>query len=372
MNYVRLIAAKEFKHLLRDRRTVMMILWMPLIFMLLFGTAVTGNVRNVPWVIVDYSRSATSRLISQQIMGTGFFNPPRYLQSYGQVEAAFMEGSAVVAVIYPPEMSRDLHKGEPAPVQVLLAGTDPTISIKVLNYINQIVMNLQVKLTAQRLSAMNMRLEPLEVDDRFWYNPNLLDSLFYIPGLIGVILTQVLLTLTAYTIIGEKERGTMEQLISSPIGAYQLVIGKLVPFAVVAAWDIVLIMSVARFVFHMSHRGSLLLLAFGSFIFMIASLGVGLLVSTAVDNVQQSTYLVMFYMLPSMMIAGYFFPIVSMPKAIQLVSALLPLRYYLVILRGVIVKGNTFADLWPQFLTLTAFAVFLVTVSAKRFRKVLR
>jgi ABC-2 type transport system permease protein len=371
MNYIKLVAAKEFKHVLRDRRTVTMILWMPLIFMLIFGLAATGDVRNVPWVIVDYSQSATSRLISQEIMGTGFFAPPRRLQTYSQVEAAFMDGSAIIAVVFPPEMSRKLHSGEPAPVQVLLAGTDPSISIKVLNYINQIIMNFQVRLTAERLSAMNLQLVPLEVDDRFWYNPNLLDSLFYIPGLIGVILTQVLLTLTAYTIIGEKERGTMEQLISSPIGAYQLVIGKLIPYASVAVWDIVLIMSVARFVFHMSDKGSLALLALGSFIFIVASLGVGLLVSTAVDNQQQATYLVMFYMLPSMMISGYFFPIVSMPKVIQGISALLPLRYYLVILRGIIVKGNTILELWPQFLALTLFAVFLVALSAVRFRKVL-
>jgi len=358
------IARKEMFHIIRDKRTIGFIFIMPIVFLLLFGTAITGEINNIEWGIWDLDRTEGSRELGEKIARTNEFNPPVELFSYDEIDSSFQKGSSMVALVIPPGFSNSLTRGESAPIQVLINGSDPTSAIPIMNYIQLILTDYQYKIISQ-----NSMIAGFEVRDRYYFNPDLQGYPFYISGLIGLIMTQVGLVLAAMSIVGEKERGTMELMLTSPVPAWQIVVGKLTPYLILSFWDLLIIILAAYLMFGIVPAGSLLLLMFLSIFFVIGNLAIGLFISTISDSQQQAIYFVMFVMLMSMMLSGYLFPIVSMPEWIQKITYIIPLRYFITILRGVIIKGVGFVALTQEFTALIIYSVVMVMLASWRFRK---
>jgi ABC-2 type transport system permease protein len=358
------IARKEMFHIIRDKRLVGFIFMMPMMFLFLFGTAITGEIYNISWCIWDLDRSETSREIREKIARTTEFKDPIEFSSYREIEKSFNSGDTMLAVIIPPDFSKKLKNGETADIQILINGSDPTAAIPVMNYVQLILADYQYKIISKRGIDAGV-----EIRDRYYFNPDLRGYPFYIAGLIGLLMTQVGLVLAAMSIVGEKERGTMELMLTSPVPSWQIVVGKLLPYLIISFWDILLVLFAAYLMFGIVPAGSIWLLMFLSIFFVTGNLGVGLLISTVADSQQQATYFVMFVMLLSMILSGYLFPIVSMPLWIQNVTYLIPLRYFITILRGIIIKGVGFSAFINEFVALITYSLLMVTIASIRFKK---
>jgi len=342
----------------------MYVFFLPMMFLIILGTAISGEIYNISWTVWDLDQSKASRELIDKIARAEEFNEPTYVSSYDEIEKRFMAGNSMLALVVPPDFSRKRAADKSPQIQILLNGADPNSAIPVMNYINLILVDYQYKI--MNIEGFN---GGVDVRDRYYFNPRLRGYPFYASGLIGLLITQVGLILAAMTIVSEKENGTMELLLTSPIPSWQIIIGKLLPYLVLSFWDIFFVLIVAFLIFGITPQGSLVLLMFLSIFFIIGNLAAGIVMSTLAETQQQATYLVMFYMLPSMLLSGYIFPIVSMPPLIQKVTYLLPLRYYITILRGIIIKGTTFSDLRIDFFALVIYSLVMVVLASNRFRK---
>jgi len=373
-SWVRFIAVlkKEFLHILRDRASLVMAVAMPIGMLLLFGYAVNTDVEHLSTVVWDQSQTADSREFVTSVRNTQYLNPDNFVQGYKQIANYLDSGKARVAVIIPPNYGKNLQGNVQANVQVLVDGSDPTVARAAMSAVQMLGLNKSLQLQNERLVAMGTAGSmgtPLNIETRVWYNPDMKSLLFNIPALIGLILQNVIAMLTSFSIVREKERGTMEQLVVTPISSLELLLGKLLPFVFIGFVSLSLILATGIFWFGVVPIGSIPLLVLLSTIFLVTILAIGLLISSVAQTQLQAMQMTFILILPSILLSGFIFPRETMPRLLQLLGGLLPLTYFLDIVRGIFLKGVGIQYLWQDTLTLCAFAIILLAIAAKKFKK---
>ena len=348
------ISLKETLQLRRDRLTLAMMVALPVVQLLLFGYAIDTDVRHVPTVVYDQDRSARSRDFARRMQATGFYDLTGEVRSYEEVSRAFRKGDARAALVVPPGYASDLARGRPAVLQLLLDGSDPQ----------------SVSSAAAGVAQAEAPQRPRTVvEPAILYNPNLETSAFIVPGLVGVILTMTMVMLTAMAIARERERGTLEQLIVSPLRRSELIVAKILPYVTMGYVQMTLILLLGRFIFGAPFRGSVALLYLLAFVFIAANLAVGLFFSTLAKTQQQAMQMSFFFLLPNILLSGFMFPWEAMPRAAQFLSQVLPLTHFLRIVRGITLKGSGLAEVSGELAWLAGILLALVLLASTRFSK---
>ena len=363
------IVRKEFIQIRRDPRTLAIVLLMPALQILLFGYAINTVVDHLPTIVVDESRDARSRAFAAAFHHSSYFDVIGQVTSRDDAMAMVDAGRARVALIIPPEFGDDVLRGQRALVQLVVDGSDPNTAQAALFAGGAVAQAQSADVTSSVLGRSASMRGGIELRPIVLYNPGMLSVNFMIPGLIGLILQFQTLILTAFAIVRERERGTLEQLVVTPIRSWELMLGKILPYTVTAFGAVGVALLVGRFWFGVEIAGSLLLLIALSIVFLLSSLGIGLLISTVSQTQTQAMQAAIFIMLPSVLLSGFMFPREGMPPIIQQLSLLIPLTYFLQILRGIMLKGVGIEVLWPHVIPLAAFGVAVFALSANRFRK---
>jgi ABC-2 type transport system permease protein len=372
------VIVKEFLQLRQDKRMIPVIFVAPVIQITLFGFAVNTDVTNVPTVLVDQDKSAASRDLVSRFVNSGYFEVVGAEEQTGAVEPWLLRGDAQVALVIGDGYGSALAAGRMPRVQVIVDGSDSSATTVALGYAGGIIREKAVEAMTTRLEGLAAKRGgpppgaggSVELVPRVWYNPDLLSRWFYVPAVLGLVLLVMTMMLSAMGVVREKEIGTMEQLIVTPIRSWQLLGGKLFPFAVIGFIQAVLVSAVTVWGFEVRLAGSFSLLLALTMLFILCNLGLGLLVSTVVRNQQQAMMGAAFVLIiPMIYLSGLIFPIENMPRAIQYVTYAIPVRYYAEILRGVFLRGSGLDVLWPQAVVLAIMGVSIMTVAALRFRK---
>lgn len=365
------IIIKEFVQLARDPRTLAMVLLMPVMQLLLFGYAITTEVEHLPTIVLDQSRSQESRRVLERFVNSRFFDIRGQAADLGAIERAIDGGRMRVGIVIPPDFAEALQAGRSAQVQVIVDASDPLVArsaIATAEAIGQ-VGSLEIVMRQLARAGSPVRGLPLEVRTRAWYNPDLRSVNFMVPGLLAVILSMLTLMLTAIAIVRERELGTLEQLVATPIRKSELMLGKILPYVVLGYLDITLALLIGALWFKVPIRGSLLLLYALTLIFYIATLGQGILISTVSRTQRQAMQAAFFVFLPTILLSGFMFPREGMPALIQWIGYAIPLTYFLVIVRGIILKGVGLPELMSQIVPLAVLGALFFTVSVVRFQK---
>ena len=357
------IVKKEIIHIKRDPAT-RFIFAIPLVELLLFGYAIDIDVKHVPTVVLDLNRGAESRQLVGEFVNTNYFRLVGEVQSERELHAAIVSGKAKVGIKIPPDYAANLVNGRRAQVQVIIDGSESTTALQVLNASQQL--GFLKSLEIEGISPAQFKVD---IRPHLLFNPNLQSANFFVPGLIGIILQLVTVFLTAFAIVRERERGTLEQLLVTPVSKGGLILGKLLPYTAIGFGQTVLVLLLMVFLFGVPINGSVALLLFLSLLFLIPALGIGIVISTFARNQGEAMQLSLMSMLPSFLLSGFVFPRESMPLVIYLLSFLIPATYYLDILRGIILRGAGVAALWDEALVLAGFGVFFMALSALRFKK---
>jgi ABC-2 type transport system permease protein len=361
------MARKELRQTLRDPRAARIIFLAPIIQLLLFGYAVTTDIRNTRTVVYDRDRTAESRELVQAVTASGYFQVTGHAGRAADLVDALDHGRAVVALEIPRGFATDLAAGRTARVQVLVDGTSSNTALVAQSYLAQIVQRFGLDRSAARRGGGPLPGVDLRI--RAWYNPNLESRVYNVPGVVGNLMMLMSLLLTALAVVRERELGTLEQLMVSPLRPAELIVGKTLPVIGIAFIDLVIITSVAVLWFHIPMRGSFILLCFASLLYIVCGLGIGLLIST-VSKTQQEAFLTMFlFFLPAIIFSGLLYPVENMPRAFQYVTLADPIRYYVAIVRSIFLKGAGFVALWPQMVVLGAMGVAVLWFAATRFHK---
>ncbi len=358
------VAWKELRQLRRDRLTLAMMTALPVMQLLLFGYAINTDVRHIPMVVFDQDRSAASRDLWHTLEATRFYDVVGHVRSYDEIERGLRKGDARVALVIPPRYSSHITRGWPVKVQLVVDGSDPQTVASATNTAASLVAARAGALAVQRLGDPRISLEPTT-----WYNPDLRTAVFIVPGLVGVILTMTMVMLTSMAIVRERERGTLEQLIVSPVKSIELVVGKIVPYVGIGYVQVTLILIAGWLIFGVPLAGSLPLLYALAFVFISANLALGLTFSTIARTQQQAMQMSFFFILPNILLSGFMFPFEAMPRAAELIGEALPLTHFLRIVRGITLKGAGFPDLGGELVALLLILGALVAVSSLRFRK---
>ncbi len=365
------IVRKEFVQIFRDPRTLALIIVMPIIQLFLLGYVATTDVRNIPMAILDQNQSSQSRELLDAFRAADYFRIDYYVNSTDEYQKLIESGKIRAALVIPPDYDSQLLDGK-AQVLFVLDGSDGSVGSTALSTARLIGQSYATKVLEQQMtlrSSSALPAPPLEVRTQVWYNPDFRSAYFMIPGVIGMILSFITTILTATTIVRERERGTIEQLIVTPIRSWELIVGKLLPYVILAFIETFEILIIGHLAFEVPVRGSLLLITLASGLFLMSSLGIGLFASTVANTQQEAMLTVMMFNLPMIFLSGFFFPIQAMPKFLQLVSYAIPLRYYLVVIRALMIKGVGFAAIQSEIISLTIFGVVIMGAAAMRFRK---
>jgi len=356
---------KEFLQLRRDRLTLGMMFGIPALQLAVFGYAIQTEVRHLPTVVLDESRSNESRALAERLQNSGDFDLVAYVPDRAALEREIRSGRAMAGVVIPPTFLADLRRGRTARVQVIVDAADPLASSAAMSGAAQVGTAWSLAVLAE----VSGRALPLEVRVRPWYNPGLRSAMFIVPGIIGVLLSVTMILITSMSIVRERERGTLEQLIVTPIDKTSLMLGKIIPFVLVGYVQVTVILLLGRLLFSVPVRGSLGLLYLLTFAFIVASLGLGLFVSTVTRSQVQAMQMGFFFLLPNILLSGFMFPREAMPEPVQWLSLLLPLTHFLEVLRGIILKDVGLAELWQQTLALLGLATLFLALSVRRFSK---
>ncbi len=365
------IIRKEFVQIFRDKRTLALILVIPIMQLFLLGYAATNDVRNVPLAIFDQSHSPEARALLDAYRASDYFEVAYSVGSDAELQRLIETGDAQAALIIPPDYAKRLKEGS-AQVVFILDGSDPTVASTALSAAKLIGQSHATGILAEKVarSGQNLKLQPpVEVRTTVWYNPDLISAYFMIPGVIGMILYAITAILTASAVVRERERGTIEQLIVTPIRSWELVIGKVLPYTLLALFDTLEVLLVGHWWFGVPIRGSMLLIMLVSAIFLLSGLGVGLFASTIANTQQEAMLTVWMTLLPSIFLSGFFFPLEAMPKVLYYISYAMPLRYYLSIIRVLLLKGVGIESILPDVTALTIFGIVIMGAAALRFRK---
>ncbi|GAB4221616.1 MAG: ABC transporter permease [Spirochaetales bacterium] len=376
---------KEFLQVRRDRRMLPIIFVSPILQLLLLGYAANLDVRDVPLLVCDMDDTVESRAVVDSLFAAGYFVPAGSVSDYRQIEGRIDAGLAQIGIGIPRGFGASLYRQEGGAVQVLVDGADANSAGIALSYAVSILQNRIQELGSRVRAAPpaagfdgsglqssfgRRSLSGVEGKIHVWFNPDLRSRNYFVPGILALLLMVLTMLLTSLAVVKEKERGTLEQLSVTPIRKWEFILGKLIPFAIIGFIDVLLVLAAARFLFGLKPAGNPFLLLGLSCLFLLSTLGLGLLVSTLVRNQQQAMMSSVFFVLmPMLFLSGFIFPIDTMPRVIQGISYLLPLRYYFVIIRGIFLKGAGIEALWDQALILFGLGVGILSLSILRFRK---
>jgi len=370
------MARKEFVQMFRDPRMFGIIFIAPIFQLFLFGYAITTDVKNIRMGVLDLDRSAASRELCRSLVQSGYFTRAEEIRSDVQISRALEAGRVDLVLVLPEDFARKLDRGETARVQVLADGAESNSAGIALGYLQKILTDFNGGLMKKRVNRSGARVRmdapgglPLTPEIRFFYNPALKSSFYMVPGVLAMILLVITMLLTSLAITREREIGTMEQLVVTPIKPWQIIAGKMVPFAMIGVVDVTLILVTAVGHFQLPMVGSVGLLYLATAFFLFTTLGMGLLISTVSGTQQQAIFVSLLVMMPAILLSGLMFPIANMPEPVQWLTYANPLRFFLVIVRGIVLKGNGMVVLAPQFFMLFCLGVVVFTLAVTRFHK---
>ncbi len=363
---------KELSQLRRNRLLIAIMLIAPVLQLFILGYAATFEVKNLPIAILDYDKSKLTREIVSNLNSTETFDVVLYLQSLSEVDDILKRSAANVVVIFPKDFEKKIIKGERVELPVIVDGSDPN-SVKIaIGFFASIIMDRFISIVKENLMARGIKFVPFcEPEVRIWFNPEMRSNVFIIPGLIGMILTTVMLIMTSMSMVREKEQGTIELLLVTPVKPYQLLLGKILPFVLIGLIDATAVILVGRFWFKIPFKGDVFLLFVSTFVFLLTTFGLGIFSSVISKTQQQALMTAYFFAMPNIILSGFVFPIESMPAVIRFITNFVPLKYFLIILRGVFLKGAGVDILYKQILILLTFGVAIFSFSVFRFRKYL-
>jgi ABC-2 type transport system permease protein len=367
------IIKKEFTQLIRDPITMLMMIALPVLLLIIYGYAASFDVKNIPLAVFDQDKSPVSREFISRFRHSGYFDLVEDLNSNTQFKSRLDSGKVKVIINIPAAFSDLIIAGEKAQVQVLVDGSDPTWASSALSYINEISQDYYHRLVQSNFERQGIKREfkpPINLIPRIWYNETLSSVNFFIPGLIAVILMQISATLTSLTIISEKEQGTMESLVVSPVRKNELILGKVLPYVIIAFLDVIIVTIAGLLLFNIPVKGNYLLLLLSSFVFLMGAMGIGLLISTNARSSQEAIQVaILITMLPSLLLSGFVFPIENMPWILQGVSLFIPARYFIEILRAIYLKGVGIQCFWQAFIMMAILSILVLLESVRRFKK---
>jgi ABC-2 type transport system permease protein len=359
---------KEFVQLRRDPITIRLIVFIPIFQTLLFGYAIDFDVKHLPTVVLDESRSFESRELVAKLGASGYFRIVRSVGSLKELDRELDAARASVGLVIDRDFGKDLRGGAPARALLVVNASDSVVSSQAIGVATGVARGLAVSLLVQRAGWRHDAL-PVDLRVRAWYNPDLRTATFVIPGLMGLILTFTLIPFTAAAIVREKERGTLEQLQLSPVSRLGLIVGKILPYLLIGLFQLSLVSALMRWVFDVPIAGSVAGLYATGLLYIAAVLALGMLISTVARTQMQAIQLSFFFMLPSVFLSGYVFPIEGMPLFFRLVTYLVPLRYFIEVIRGIVLRGAGLAELWQPAVLLVVYTAVLVGLATVRFRK---
>jgi len=370
------IVRKEFRQVTRDRRTLAVLIFIPAFMLLMFGYAVNFDVQHAGLAVVDEDQSSRSREFIALFTVTEYFDLVAELTSIREADQLLDNGTARLVIVIPEDFSDDLASGDDATVQVLVDGSNASASSAAIGYMSGIIQNYSIRtirLELLRRALGNVPSAPIALEPRIWYNPELRSAKFLVPGLIAFIMMVTAAISTALSVARERELGTMEQLMVSPVRPVELILGKTIPYTIITIVATVVILLVGYLIFDVEVKGSYLWLFLVSFLFLVGGLGLGMLISTIAES-QQVAFMVavIVTMLPTFVLSGFVFPIRNMPPIIQGVTFLVPARYFLVALRGIILKGVGIEAFWEQVVYLTVYAAVALGASSARMKRMLK
>ena len=367
------IIVKEFIHLRRDILALFLALVVPVVMLGLFGWAINTDVKHVPTAVFEQSGSPEAREFLDALGNSQYFEVRYWVSSHRELTRLIDGGAAKVGVVIPPDFSRRLSR-QAADIQLIVDASDPLVATSAINAAASLGLQRSLRVMARTLEGTALGRQsdpPVNVRVRAWYNPDLVSAIFIVPGLIGALLMQTTISAMAVSVVREREKGTLEALIVSPIRRWELLLGKIVPNLAVAYGQMTMALVVARFVFDVPIRGSLTLLYLMAAAFMLGTLGIGIFVSAVSRTVPQAMQLAFLSFLPSIYLSGMLFPIEGMPLAAQYLASLVPLTYFLRIVRGIVLKGVGFEYLWPSLIPLMIFGTCIFSLAVFKFRKTL-
>ncbi len=367
MNQFGSFIKKEFLHIFRDLRTMMMLLGMPIAQLIIFGFAITTEINNTPFVVLDQSKTTTSRQLVEEMSGSPYFKLVDYLESFSEIEAGFQTGSSKLALVIPAEFANDLYHTGVGNIQLLSDASDPNEASTVTSYAQQIIMQYQRNLLTRQLSAFTVPTIHTEV--KMLYNPQLKGAYNFVPGIMGLVLMLICAMMTSISIVKEKEQGTMEILLVSPMKPVFIVLAKAVPYLMIAIVDVLLILLLSNTLLAVPIVGNIFLVLFLSILFTLSALSLGLLISS-VANTQQAAMLIsgVGLMLPTMLLSGLIFPIENMPWILRIVSNIIPAKWFIIALKDVMIKGLGMSAIVVPLSILLGMTLFLLVASIKRFK----
>ncbi|MEO8130408.1 MAG: ABC transporter permease [Bryobacteraceae bacterium] len=356
------VCRKEFTHISRDRATLFFALLLPVMQLMLFGFAIDTNIRQIPTIVLDEARTQESRRLLEMFANSDAFKLDSIARSDREMQNAIVSGKAKAGIKIPVDFSRRLQDGQQATILVLIDGSDSTVT----NYAVNVSSGIMLQESLRRLTGGNVTL-PLEVRHAVLFNPSTRSANFFVPGMIAIVLQAMIIMLVAFSIVREREKGTLEQLALTPVKPLGLMVGKMTPYGLLGFLELCTILILMRFVFQVPIHGSLLLLLLLSLPFLLTILGIGLLVSTKAKTQTEAFQLAMGSLLPSVFLSGYMFLIDNMPLVFQWISHLMPATYYIAILRGVVLRGAGFGDLWVNAAVLTVMGTGAILLAARQF-----
>lgn len=363
------IIRKEFIHIIRDPRTLVIMFLIPIIQLILLGYAATNDIRRLNTGVYDGDKSEQSRQLIQGFQSSDYFSISNYVSNETELATLLDNGTIRAGLIIPTGYADKLARGDTAQAAVIIDGSDPSVASAAFSA-SQLVGQAQgIQIAQQRLGIDVTRLAGIEVRPRVWYNPELKSSNYMIPGLIGMILQFLTGLFTALTIVREREQGTIEQLVVTPIQPWELIVGKIVPYVFIAFFDLAEVLAFGVIVFGVPIRGNLLLLFMISLIFLLSTLGQGLLISSITKTQQEAMLMTFLVLFPGIFISGFFFPLEAMPGWLQVLSYVVPLRYMLIIIRGIILKGVGLPSFPEQVILLLILGPLILFAASRRFRK---
>ncbi len=360
------ILFKEFITVLRDPLTLFFMLFPPLVEMIAFGYALDNDVRHMAMAVLNEDRTVESRQFLDRFVNTETFRIVGEVGNVEELASEIRKGRAYVGLQIPPHFTRDLRTGHPAQVQMLIDGSNSTTALQALNTALSVALTQSIEMM---MREGGRRIVPIEVRPQMLYNPTMRSPNFFVPGVIGIVLQIGTTFATAMAVVRERERGTLEQLLVSPLSRWGLMLGKLIPYLCIGMLMAILLFGIMRFVFAVPIAGSVIAMTGSTFIYVFALLSIGLLVATKASNQMQALQMSMAFILPSVFFSGFIFPRETMPWIFYAIGSLLPTTYFIALMRAIILRGATFLEYWPSLAILSIMAVLLFCVCALRFRK---
>ena len=362
------LIVKEFLQLRRDRITIRMIVMIPVIQTLIFGYAINYDVKHLRTAVLDESRSYHSRELVSKLTASEYFDVVKNVDSLAELRREIDAGRVSVGLVIDRNYGKDRHRGAPARAFLVVNASDTVISSQAMAIAGGVASGLSVQTLAQRAGWKERQL-PVDLRVRPWYNPDLRTANFIIPGLIAIILTFTLIQFTAMAIVRERERGTLEQLQVTPVTRVELILGKIIPFTIIGVFQLTMITILMRFLFGVPIAGSVVQLYAAGLIFIAAVLGLGMLISTVATTQMQAMQMSFFFLLPFVFLSGYVFPIDGMPKLFQYITYIIPAKYFIEVIRGIVLRGASLRELWEPMAWLSFYTVAIIGLAVARFKK---